>query len=66
MSQAPRCFKFIAEALEAETLQGTTAQRVVGVGKKLLQTAGIGPDHVSQLLAEMSPETQQTVRAYFS
>lgn len=50
-------------ALEAETLQGRTAQRAAVAGKQLLQTAGID---VNQVLATLSPETQQPVATYFA
>lgn len=53
---------FIAQALEAETLQGQTARRIVGAAKQLVAFAGLNAE---QLLAGMSPETQQTVRAFF-
>ncbi|QIX00154.1 hypothetical protein AMS68_005671 [Peltaster fructicola] len=62
MSQAARCFNFVAVALEAETLQGNMAQRIVGVAHKLVQITGLNAE---QLLADMPAETQQTVRAYF-
>lgn len=62
LSEAAKCFTFIAQALEAETLQGQTATRVVNVAKQLVAMAGLNAD---QLLANMAPETQQTVRAFF-
>ena len=62
INQAPKCFTFIAQALEAETLQGQTAQRVIQGAKDLLRIAGQDP---SQILATLTPETQQTVRAFF-
>nr|POE64848.1 importin subunit beta-3 [Quercus suber] len=62
MSQAQRCFMFVAQALEAETLQGNMAQRIVGAARKLVTTAGLD---ANQLLASMSPETQRTVQAFF-
>lgn len=62
MAKAAQCFTFIAQALEAETLQGQMAQRIVGAGKKLIATAGLPTD---QLLASLSPETQQTVKTLF-
>ena len=62
MSKAAQCFTFIAQALEAETLQGQMAQRIVEAGKKLIATAGLD---ASQLLSSLPPETQQTVRALF-
>ncbi len=62
MTQAQKCFTFVAQALEAETLQGQTASRIVGAAKQLVQTAGLD---ANQLLSSLSPETQQTVRAFF-
>lgn len=62
VSQAGKVFVFIAQALEAETLQGQTATRIVAAGKALLQGAGLDP---AAILQQLSPETQQTVRAYF-
>jgi hypothetical protein len=56
-------FVFIAQALEAETLQGQTATRIVAAAKALLQVSGLNP---AQLLQQLPPETQQTVQAYFS
>ena len=60
---ARQCFVAIVLALEAETLQGATAQRAAGAGKQLLQTEGID---IAQVLASLSPETQQTVASYFT
>jgi hypothetical protein len=53
---------FIAQALEAETLQGQTATRIVESAKLLMGYAGLDP---AQLLLQLSPETQQTIRAMF-
>ena len=62
MSQAARCFTFIAQALEADMLQGQTATRVIGAAKSLVTSAGLD---ANQLLTTLPPETQQTVRAFF-
>ena len=59
---ASQIFIYICQALEAETLQGHTAQRAAAAAKQLVQNAGINAE---QLLASQSPEMQQTVRAYF-
>ena len=59
---ASSVFLAIVEALEAETIQGGTAQRVVAAAKSLVQMAGIDANSV---LASLSPETQQNVRGYF-
>ena len=62
-SQPAKVFKFMAEALEAETIQGQTANRVVEAGKKLVMSTGVD---AAQLLASLPPETQKIVTAYFS
>lgn len=56
------CFVAIIQALEAETIQGQTAQRAAASAKKLLQAAGM---NLSQAFATSSPETQHAVRGYF-
>jgi len=63
MQQAARCFAYIADALEAETLQGQTADRIIAAGKQLISAAGLD---ANQLLTGMSPERQQTIRTLFS
>jgi importin-5 len=63
LSQPDKVFVFIAQALEAETLQGQIATRVIQAAKLLLGITGRDP---AQLMSQLSPETQQTVRAYFS
>jgi hypothetical protein len=62
LSQAAKCFTFVVKALEADTLQGQIASRIVGAANTMCQMAGLDG---TQLLAGMSPETQQTVRAFF-
>lgn len=62
MQNGARCFKYIADALEAETLQGQTAQRIVDASKQLISSAQLD---AAQLLASLTPEAQQTVRAFF-
>ncbi|KAF2433836.1 ARM repeat-containing protein [Tothia fuscella] len=62
LSQAAKCFTFIVQALEAETLQGQTATRIVGAAKVLVQSAGLD---ANALLSGMSVETQGLVRSFF-
>jgi hypothetical protein len=62
MQKASQCFTYIAQALEAETLQGQMAQRIVGAGRKLIATSGLD---ASTLLGGLPPETQNTVRTMF-
>ena len=64
ITQAGKVFIFIAQALEAETLQGQTAARIVEAGKLLLQFAGLDPAQVLQQLSDR-PELARTVQAYF-
>ncbi|KAI9874587.1 MAG: hypothetical protein M1830_009588 [Pleopsidium flavum] len=62
LSQAAKIFIFVAQALEAETLQGATTTRIVAAAKQLVANAGID---ANQILSTLTPETQQTVRSYF-
>lgn len=60
ISAADKVFISITLALEAETLQGQTAQRAAASAKKLVQATGIDADRI---LNTLSPETQQIIRA---
>jgi hypothetical protein len=60
---ADKAFLSICLALEAESIQGQVAQKVAASAKQLVQTAGID---ANALLATLSPETQQALRAYFA
>lgn len=51
------------QALEGEAIQGQTAQRAVASAKALVAASGLD---AAQVLAGMSPETQKTVRVWFS
>jgi len=62
LAQAAKCFTFVIKALENETLQGQTATRIVSAANNLCQLAGLDGN---QLLASMSPETQQIVKNFF-
>ncbi|RSL65738.1 hypothetical protein CEP53_003574 [Fusarium sp. AF-6] len=63
MNQAGKIFVFIAQALEAETLVGQTANRVAVATKALLTTAGVDP---TRLLQQFSPESQRTIMGFFN
>jgi len=63
VNQAGKVFVLTAQALEADTLQGQTASRVVGAIKALLSQAGVDP---TPLLQQFSPESQRAITAYFS
>ncbi|TGO38032.1 hypothetical protein BHYA_0083g00110 [Botrytis hyacinthi] len=62
-SQPAKVFVFVAQALEGQTLQGQTANRVVEATKTLLAAASLNP---AQLLAQLSPKTQAIVHAWFA
>lgn len=63
LATADKAFLSICLALEAETIQGQTAQKVASIAKNLVQMAGVD---ANALLLTLPPETQHTVRAYFS
>ncbi|RAL64762.1 hypothetical protein DID88_001793 [Monilinia fructigena] len=58
-----KVFLFVVQALEAETLQGPTANRVVEAAKNLLAASGV---NALNILAQLSPETQARVQAWFA
>lgn len=59
MSQAPQVFDSVLQALEAETIQGHTAERVVTATRGLLNLVGISP---VQILASMPVERHNAAR----
>ena len=63
IAAADKAFIAIALALEAETLQGQSAQRAIAAAKRVVQARGFG---ANQLLSKLSPETQQTLRSFFA
>lgn len=63
LSAPDKAFLSVIQALEAETLQGATAQRVVHAAKELAKAVGI---NALRLISNLPPETQQNVRNYFS
>lgn len=63
IAAANHVFIAITLALEAETLQGDTAQKVAAAAKLLVQLAGID---VGRIMATLTPEAQQTIRSYFA
>jgi importin-5 len=63
MGQAPKIFVFIAQALEAETLQGQTASRVAAATKMLLASSNVDP---TPLLQQFPKESQTTIMKWFA
>ncbi|KAJ5172096.1 Importin subunit beta-3 [Penicillium capsulatum] len=61
-SKADRVFGFIVQALEAGTVQGQTAARVAESAKRLVAATGLNPE---QILAGVSPDSQERVRKFF-
>jgi hypothetical protein len=63
MNNASKIFTYVAQALEADTLQGQTANRVVTATKAMLTAANVNP---APLLQQFSPEAQQTIMTHFA
>lgn len=62
MNQAPQVFDSVLQALDAETIQGHTAERVVTATRGLLNVVGISP---AQILASMPVERHSAARRWF-
>jgi importin-5 len=60
--KAAQIFQHIVQALEAETIQGQTAAKVVASAKQLVSQTGLNAE---QILQSLSPEGQHAVRSYF-
>jgi importin-5 len=61
--KAAQIFHHIVLALEAETIQGQTAKKVAESAKRLVESTGINAE---QVLGTLSPESQVTVKSFFS
>jgi hypothetical protein len=62
---AQHIFQAIALALEAETIQGQTAKKVVDSAKRLINMPGANVN-AEAVVGQLSPEGQQAVKSYFS
>ncbi len=65
VAQAQHVFHSIALALEAETVQGQTAKKVVESAKRLVTMPGANVN-AEAVVGQLSPEGQQAVKSYFS
>jgi hypothetical protein len=63
MNQAAKCFGFVTQALESDSIVGTIKDRVVNATKQLVQATGLD---ANALLANLAPETQELVKKSFS
>lgn len=63
MSQPGKIFDYVVQALDADTLSGQTAERVVTSMKALLTTSGINP---AQILADIPVERHVVAQKWFS
>ncbi|PGH00256.1 hypothetical protein AJ79_08270 [Helicocarpus griseus UAMH5409] len=61
-NNADKAFSYVVQALEAETLQGTTAARVAASAKQLATATSI---NVEQAFANVQPKYQMAVRSFF-
>jgi hypothetical protein len=64
MSQIPKVFNAVAAAIEAESIEGKTLDRVVQVTKTLL--AGMPAEDANKLYNALPPEQQAAVSAKFN
>lgn len=63
LQSAPKLFDYIVQALEAQTLTGENAKKVVEAGKMLVQASGLS---MEQVAAALTPERQLVAKQYFS
>jgi hypothetical protein len=63
LGNVPQIFDYVVRALDAETIQGQTAERVVTATKSLLAMAG---GSAAQVLASMPVERHNAARRWFS
>ncbi|KAF8250201.1 ARM repeat-containing protein [Wilcoxina mikolae CBS 423.85] len=63
LSAAPQIFDYVVAAVDAETIQGQTAERVINATKSLLVMTGL---NIQQLAAQMPPEKLPTIRRHFA
>ncbi|CCX33785.1 armadillo-type protein [Pyronema domesticum] len=63
LANAARVFDFIVSAVDAETLQGQTAERVIQSAKTLVAITGL---NLQQIVTQMPAEKLATVRKYFA
>ena len=61
---ATKLFMTIVQALEAETLQGNTANKVAQSAKALVQRTGIDADSILRSM-NLSEESMRSIRSYF-
>jgi importin-5 len=62
MTQASKIFVFIAQALEAVTLQGQTGFRVAAAARVLIEASSIDP---APLLQQFSEVSRRNIMEYF-
>jgi PII-like signaling protein len=63
LTAAPQVFDYIVQAVDAETIQGQTAERVIAAAKNLVAMTGL---NISQLATQMPAERLQTIRRHFA
>lgn len=62
IAKADKVFTYVIQALEAETIQGNVAARIVGAVKQLVTATGV---NVEPIFAAVQPENQMRVRKFF-
>jgi importin-5 len=62
IQKAAQAFQHIVQALEAEMIQGQIATKVAASAKQLVAQTGINAE---QILQNLTPEGQATIKNYF-
>lgn len=60
---APQLFDYVVSAVDAETIQGQTAERTVAATRSLLAAVGLS---VSQVASQLPVEKHTAVKKFFS
>lgn len=63
-AQTAKIFQHVVKALEAETIQGNTANKVVASTKALVAAMGVNAQQIIQEMG-LSPEGVAVVQAFF-
>lgn len=63
LAAAPQIFDYVVQAVDAETIQGQVADRVVAATKNLISMTGLS---IQQLATAMPAERLPTIRRHFA
>lgn len=63
MNSPHQVFDYVLQAVDAETIQGQIAERVVAATRGLIQTTGVT---IPQLATQLPPERLPALKRWFS